>query len=113
MMENKKLVFTAMSKQLFYFKDHILKFVIEEECVPLTPWAVGYFLLDTVPRDTIRNVNDTLVQRADELWVFGRISDGVLREIKLAKKLNKPIKYFEVLDSKDIKQISESEATPE
>jgi len=41
--------------------------------------------------------------------VFGQISDGVLLEIKLAKEANKPIKYFKVINSKDIKEISEDE----
>jgi hypothetical protein len=77
---DKKLVYLA------YFDKHIMKFVLENGCVPLNPYAVGYFLLDTVPRDIIREANNTLVKRADEIWVFGKISDGVLAEIKLANK---------------------------
>ena len=50
------------------------------------------------------------MERADELWVFGKISDGVMAEIKLAKKLGKPIRYFEVVNSKDIKEIFESQS---
>jgi hypothetical protein len=68
-----------------------------------------YFMLDSVERDKIREANDELVKKADELWVFGQISDGVLLEIKLAKEANKPIKYFKVINSKDIKEISEDE----
>lgn len=102
-----------MSKKLFYFNDHILKFVLNKNRVPLTPWAVGYFLLDTIPRNKIREANNMLVRRADEVWVFGEISDGVLAEIRLAEKLNKPVKYFEIVMSKDIRQIPESEARRE
>jgi len=47
--------------------------------------------------------------RADELWVFGPVSDGVLAEIKLAKRLGKPIKYFKIINSKEIKEISKEE----
>jgi len=68
-----------------------------------------YFMLDTVERDKIRGANYTLVKKADELWVFGEVSDGVLREIKLAKANNKPRKYFIVIDSKEIKEISKEE----
>ena len=66
-------------------------------------------MLDSVERDKIREANNDLVKKADELWVFGQISDGVLLEIKLAKEANKPIKYFKVINSKDIKEISEDE----
>ena len=106
---DKKLVFTPMSKKLAYFRDHVMKFVFQNNCVPLNPFVVGYFLLDTVPRETIYEANFTLVARADEIWVFGKISDGVLAEIKLGKKMSKPIKYFKVIDSKEIKEISKDE----
>ena len=36
------------------------------------------------------------------------ISDGILAEIKIVKKLNKPIKYFTIVDSKEIKEISKN-----
>lgn len=105
-----KLVFTAISKKLFYFRMHISKFVLEEDCVPLNPFMIHeYFMLDTVDRDKIRKSNNILVERADELWVFGEISDGVAVEIKLAKEKQKSIRYFKVIDSKEIREISENE----
>jgi hypothetical protein len=42
--------------------------------------------------------------------VFGSISDGVLAEIKLAKQLNKPIRYFRIMKSKEIEEISKEDA---
>ena len=68
-----------------------------------------YFLLDTVEREKIYKANSVLVERAEELWVFGEVSDGVLAEIKLAKTQQKPIRYFEVINSKEIKEISKEE----
>lgn len=89
---------------------HISKFVLEEDCVPLNPFMIHeYFMLDTVDRDKIRKSNNILVERADELWVFGEISDGVAVEIKLAKEKQKSIRYFKVIDSKEIREISENE----
>jgi len=105
-----KLVYTAFSKKLFYFRMHISKFVLGNDCVPLNPFMIHeYFMLDTIDRDKIRKSNNALVERTDELWVFGQVSDGVLAEIKLAKQKNKPIKYFTVIDSKEIKEISKDE----
>ena len=40
---------------------------------------------------------------------FGPVSDGVLEEIRLAKKEQKPIKYFAILKPKEIKEISKDE----
>jgi hypothetical protein len=105
-----KIVYTAISKKLSYFKMHISKFVLEKGFIPLNSYMLWeYFMLDTVERDKIRQANNTLVEKADELWVFGNISDGVLAEIKLAKANNKPIKYFSVIDNKEIKEISKNE----
>jgi len=104
-----KLIYPAFSKKLFYFRAHISKFVLEKNGVPLNPFMIHeYFLLDTVDRDKIRKSNNTLVLHADELWVFGEISNGVASEIKLAQKQQKPIRYFTVIDSKKIKEIKES-----
>jgi len=108
--KNMKLIFTAFSKKLFYFKMHISKFVLEKDCIPLNPFMLfEYFMSDTIDRDKIREANNNLVEKADELWVFGEISNGVLAEIKITKEINKPIRYFTVIDSKEIKEISKEE----
>lgn len=112
--KEKALVYTAMSKNLFYFRMHISKFVLEQNKVPLNPFMIfEYFLLDSVNRDIIREGNNNLVMRCDELWVFGRISNGVLAEIRIAKEMNKPIKYFKIKQSKEIITISKGEVEME
>ncbi len=98
--EDKSLVYTAMSKYLFYFRQHISKYVIEQKKVPLNPFMIfDYFLLDSVDRDLIREGNNNLVKRSDEIWVFGKVSDGVLAEIRIAKEMNKPVLYFNIAKS--------------
>lgn len=105
-----KLIYPAFSKKLFYFRMFISKYVLEQDGVPLNPFMIhDYFMLDTIDRNKTRESNNTLVERSDEIWVFGQISNGVAAEIELAKKVNKPIRYFTVIGSKDIKEISESE----
>lgn len=105
-----KLVYPAFSKHLFYFRMHISKFVLGHNCVPLNPFMIHeYFLLDTIDRQTVRDSNNTLIERCDEIWVFGPISDGVLAEIKLAQKNSKPTRYFSIVNSKEIKEISQNE----
>jgi hypothetical protein len=95
--EQKPLIYTAFSKHFFYYRMFISKFVLESHKVPLNPFMIfDYFLLDTVDRDLVRSANNSLVRKADELWVFGPISNGVLAEIHLAKDLSKPTHYFKI-----------------
>lgn len=101
-----KLVYPAHSKHYFFFRMHISKFILQKNCVPLNPFMIfEYFMLDTIKRNTVYSANNNLIKRADEVWIFGPISDGVLDEIKLAKKFRKPIKYFSIIDSKRIEKI--------
>jgi len=104
--EKMPLIFTALSKKNAYFKMFVSKFVVEKGAVPLNPFMLfDYFLVDTVERDAVREANNSLVKRADEIWVFGQISDGVLAEIEIAQKDKKIIKYFKIVNSKTIEPI--------
>ena len=111
---NKQLVYTAMSKHYFYFRMHISRYVLEQGQVPLNPFMLfDYFLLDTVERDLIKDANNSVVLRSDQIWVFGPISNGVLSEIILAKKTSKPISYFKIEKSYEIKSLSYDEVEME
>ncbi len=110
----KPLVYTAMSKHLFYFRMHISKFVLEQGKVPLNPFMIfEYFMLDTIDRNVVRQGNNTLVQKADEVWVFGSVSDGALAEIKIAKANKKPVRYFNVVKSKNIVEVTKENVVME
>lgn len=94
---DKPLVYTAMSKHLFYFRMFISAFVLEQGGVPLNPFMIfDYFLLDAVDHDLVREGNNNLVKRCDEVWVFGPVSDGVLAEIQVARSRGQIIRYFAV-----------------
>lgn len=94
---DKPLVYTAMSKHLFYYRMFISKYVLEQGAVPLNPFMIfEYFMLDAVDRDVVREGNNNLVKRSDEMWVFGPVSNGVLAEIRIAKEMGKEIQYFEI-----------------
>ena len=109
-----KLIYPAFSKHLFYFRMHISKYILENDGAPLNPFMIHeYFLLDTVSRDKIRESNNAIVAKADEIWVFGKISNGVEAEINLAKSVGKKVRYFRVINSKDIKEISEKDVEVE
>lgn len=112
--KDKSVVYTAVSKHYFYYRWHISKYVLEKHKVPLNPLMLfDYFFIDSVDRGLVREANINLVKKSDEIWVFGPVSDGVLAEIKIAKTLNKPIKYFKIEKSRKIVPISKNEVEME
>jgi hypothetical protein len=95
LVQKSNIIFTSFSKRNFYLRSSISEFVLLEGAVPISPFMnFDYNLAGLVPKEDIRIANNTLVQRSDELWVFGEISDGVLVEIYLAHKHGKPVRYF-------------------
>ena len=72
-----------------------------------------YFLLDAINRDAVREANNNLVKRCDEVWVFGAVSNGVLAEVHIARQMKKPVRYFSVDTSQTIIECSKDEVTLE
>lgn len=98
MAEVSKLVYTAQSKLYFYCRDAVCQFVLENDAVPLNPFRMfDYFLGDRVSRESIRCANRAVLERADELWVFGTtLADGVVVELAQASRAGKPIRFFTI-----------------
>jgi hypothetical protein len=103
------VVFTAQSKAYFYCRDAVCEYVFSHDAIPVNPFRVfEYFLGDRVDRNLVRTGNNNLIRIVDELWVFGEtIANGVLFEIRFAKQLEKPVRYFTIdTVAKNIKPIS-------
>lgn len=97
--QEKLLVYTAQSVRNFAYRMLICKHVLDMGYVPLNPFNLwGHYLYELVDRDVVRNANNNLIRRVDEVWVFGDISDGVLPETNLAKESGKPVRYFNIDD---------------
>lgn len=109
--QDKKVVFTAQSCKNFHQRMLICKHAFEHGAIPVNPFNLfGYFLYELVDRDLIRNANNNLLRRCDELWVYGEISDGVLAEIQMFQELRKPIRYFDISNLPiEIKEVSKDE----
>ena len=91
------IVYPAYSKHNFFWQMHISKYCLDHKMVPLNPFMLfRYFLGDMVPREVVYRANNTIVQSADAIWVFGDIADGVLAEIKLARMTGRPVQYFAI-----------------
>lgn len=93
------LVYPAYSKRNFYWQMHISKYCIQNLHIPLNPFMLfRYFLGDLIPRDAVYGANQNIVKVCDELWTFGEISDGVLKEIETAKDYNKKVRHLKITD---------------
>jgi hypothetical protein len=93
----RRLVYVAMSNRNFYWRNHIQKFVLDSGMVPVSPFMLfDYYLLHTVPKTVVREAMNNLLARCDEVWVFGRISLGVKVQVGIAKRMSKPVRYFDI-----------------
>lgn len=91
------VVFTAQSAKNFHQRMLICKHAFEQGVTPINPFTnFGYYLYELVERNLVRRGNNTLMKRADELWVYGDVSDGVASEIRYARELKMPIRYFDI-----------------
>ena len=93
----RKVVYTAMSNRNFYWRHHIQKFVLDSGMVPVSPFMLfDYYLLHPVPKTVVREAMNNLLARCDEVWVFGRLSLGVKVQVGVAKRMSKPVRYFDI-----------------
>lgn len=73
-------------------------YAVMEGAIPYTPHLYfSQFLDDDEPecRELGRLLGLMWLQECDELWVIGRrISDGMKKEIEMAKKLDIPVRYY-------------------
>lgn len=92
-----KVVYTSHSKHNFYARQIISAYALNRGLTPLNPFMNwGYFLGDLVERDKIRKANARLIEISNEVWQFGKISNGCYHELLLAMKRKMPIKFFTI-----------------
>src|SRR5207248_205616 len=84
---------------------------LNDQRVPINPaMNFDFGLHGLVPKDVVVTANNNLLRAADELWMFGPISDGAYAEILLAIEADLPIRYFQIKPNWDIVEISEDDA---
>jgi len=111
----KKVCYVAMSNRNFHWRMHVTKYVLDEGCVPVNPFMLfDYYLMHTVNKETVREAMNNLIAKCDEVWVFGRMSLGVKVQVGIAKRMKKPLKYFDIADLPErVVRISEKLAEEE
>ncbi len=111
----KKLIYIAMSNRNFYWRMHVSKVVLDEGYVPINPFMLfDYYLLHTVPKQLVREAINNLLSRCDEVWVFGTMSLGVKVQVGIARRLKKPLRFYDIADlPEQVYRISEKLAQEE
>lgn len=95
------LVFLSFAKENFYLRMRISGFSLLQKKVPISPFMnIDYNLGGIADKRMIRVAENSMLECCKELWVFGGISDGMLVEIFLAKKMGIPIRYFSLPNEK-------------
>ena len=72
--------------------------VIEKGYMPVASHLLyPQILNDSIPEERELGLlfGLALLRMCDEVWVFGKISSGMAQEIEEAKRLKKPLRYFE------------------
>jgi hypothetical protein len=72
-----------------------------------------YFLSNMVSKDVIREANNNVVRKSDEIWVFGSVSNGVLAEIQIANEQKKLVRFFKIEKPHKIVEITKEEVQME
>ena len=75
------------------------RFAVKNTCIPLAPHLLyPQFMDDSNPEErylATHTINYVLVGKCQEMWIFGDdISEGMAREIALAERRGKKIRYF-------------------
>lgn len=106
---NRKLVFCSHSRHLMHSSLLICKYVIEEGYVPINSFTnFGYFLYELVPRHDIAEGINNIINRCDEQWVFGPITEGVELEIEMCREIGKKVRYFDISEDESPCRIEET-----
>jgi hypothetical protein len=95
----RQLIYCALSNRNFFWRAHVTKFVLDEGYVPICPFMLfDYYLLHTVPKETVREAFNNLIVRCDQMWVFGNMSLGLKVQLGIAKRLKKPVRFYDIAD---------------
>src|SRR5207245_11675639 len=105
----------GMSNRNCDWRMHRSKMVLDGGSVPINPFMLCYyFLLHTVTKQLVREAINNLRARCDEVWVFGTMSLGVKVQVGIAKRLKKPLRFYDIADlPEQVYRISEKLAQEE
>lgn len=93
----RKMVYVTHSKSWFYAREAVMQFAVEQGAAPVNPFMnYGFYLNGAVEKDEITECCHQFIRTADELWVFGPISEAILTDIAVAVMEGKEVRFFSI-----------------
>ena len=87
----------------------VTKYILDKGLVPLHPTLRS----DTIGRQAsaqeAEKNKDYFIRNCDEMWVFGPLSKPVFEDIKVVKRLAKPVRFFSLTEMGGIVEISKEQ----
>ncbi|MGN0357286.1 MAG: hypothetical protein ACI4E0_05635 [Blautia sp.] len=103
---HRKMVYVTHSKSWYYAKEIVMQFAIEQGVAAVNPFMnYGFYMNGSVEKDEVTECCHQLIRTADELWVFGPISEAILTDIAVAVMEGKEVHFFSISEHKS--QINE------
>lgn len=84
------------------------RYAVCHHCIPITPHLLYPQFMDDKSegeRDLAMFFGIVLMSKCQEVWVFGKPSAGMQKEIERAKYKHYPLRYFEEVDG-NIKEVT-------
>lgn len=107
----RKLVYATHSRNWFYAREAITRYAVEQGAAVVNPFMnYGFYLNGAVKKDEVDECCHQLIRSADELWVFGPISEAILTDIVVAVMEGKHIRFFSISEqSSEIHELREED----
>jgi len=87
----RNMIYVLISRKDFDKRIYISKFVSDKGFMPVYQTMLVDFHLDKE-----KLLDDKIILRCSEMWVFGKADEKMKEEISVARRLGKPVKHFDI-----------------
>lgn len=93
----RKMVYVTHSKSWFYAREVVMQFAVKQGAAAVNPFMnYGFYLDGAVKKDEVMECCHQIIRTADELWVFGPVSEEILTDIAVAVMEGKEVRFFSI-----------------
>lgn len=95
---NKKIVYAMINRMKEYNENEILYFCFNSDAAPVLSYNTMEYI-NMIEEDIVLRANNNLMRIADEIWVFGKVSEEMLSDLDYAMHVKKRIRFFSISGS--------------
>lgn len=97
---HRKMVYVTHSRSWFYAREAVTQFAVQQEVAPINPFMnYGFYLNGIADRDEVTECCHQMIRTADELWVFGPVSEAILTDIAVAVMEGREVRFFSISEN--------------